>query len=187
MNNVEFVAKLKELNACSEAVEFVGDKDFKTAWNKCVWADWMLWLICKMEIGTREERIHIICDCAATALKYVPKGEDRPRLAIEAARKYADERTPDNLEMLNTARAVAGAAGDAAWAAGAAWAAARAVAGAAGDAAWAAARAVAGAARAAAGAAARAAGDAAWAAARDAAHKKMCKMIRNKISIGEIK
>ena len=108
MNNKDFVAKLKELSACPEAVEFVGDKDFKTAWKKCVRADWMLWLICKMEIGTRQERIHIICDCAATALKYVPKGENRPRLAIEAARKYADERTPANLERLNAAWAAVG-------------------------------------------------------------------------------
>ena len=165
MNNKDFLEKLKELLACNDAVAWVGTKDFKTAWNKCVRANWMLWLICKMEIGTREERIHIICDCAATSLKYVPKGEDRPQLAIEAARTYADFPTPENLEKLRAAR-------DAAWAA--AWAAA-------GDAAWAAA-----------GDAARdAARDAAGAAARDAAgdaaHKKMCKMIRNKISIGEIK
>lgn len=91
----------------------------------------MLWYICKMEIGTRQERIHIICDCAATALKYVPKGENRPRLAIEAARKYADEKTPENLEKLNAARAAAEAA-------------------------------------------------------RGAAHKKMCVMIRKKISVKEI-
>jgi len=165
MNNKDFVEKLKELSACSEAVEFVGDMDFKTSWEKCVQADWMLWLICKMEIGTREERIHIICDCAATALKYAPKGEDRPRLAIEAARNYADERTPENLEKLSVARDAAwAAAGDAAWAA--AWAA--------GAAAWAA-----GAAAWAAGAAARAAEDAA----RAAAYKEMCIMIRKSICI----
>ena len=176
MNNKDFVTKLKELSACSEAVEFVGDKDFKTAWQKCVRSDWMLWLICKMEIGTRKERIHIICDCVATALKYVPKGEDRPRLAIKAARKYADKRTPENLERLNTAGAAVGdAAGDAARAAAgdaagdAARAAARAAAwAAAGNAAWAAAWA--------------AVGDAAW----DAAHNKMCNIIRRKINIESI-
>ena len=127
MNNKEFMLRLKELSACSDAVKWVGDKDFKTSWNNCERADWMLWLICKMEIGTRQERIHIICDCAATSLKYIPKGEDRPRLAIKAARTYADIPTPENLEKLN-------AAGDAAW--DAAWAAAGA---AARDAAWAAA------------------------------------------------
>jgi len=114
MNNKAFLAKLLELNACSEAVEWVGKKSFRTAWNECVRADWMLWLVCKMEIGTRAERIHAVCDCAATALKYVPKGEDRPRLAIEAARLYADKPTPKNLKKLNAARAAARAA---AWAA----------------------------------------------------------------------
>ena len=181
MNNKDFVTKLKELSACSEAVEWA--KKYSTlqgAWKACERADHMLWYICKMEIGTRKERIHIICDCVATALKYVPKGEDRPRLAIKAARKYADKRTPENLERLNAAWVATGAA---AWAA--AWVAAR-------DATGAAARA---AARAAAGAAAwaaagAAAGDsaraAAGAAARAAAHKKMCKIIRKKISIKDL-
>ena len=164
MNNIEFTAKLKELSACPKAIEYVGDMDFKAAWEKCIRADWMLWLICKMEIGSREERIHIICDCAATTLKYVPEGEDRPRLAIEAARKYADERTPENLERLNAAEAASWAvAGAASWAA----------AGAAGAVAWDAAGAS--------WAAAGAAGSAAW----DAAHKKMSAMIRKKINIKE--
>ena len=74
----------------------------------------------------------LACDFAETALKYVPAGEDRPRLAIETARRFvAGSATCEELA----------AAGDAAWAA--AWAAAG---DAAGDAAWDAARAAAGAA-----------------------------------------
>ncbi|NQT23383.1 MAG: hypothetical protein HQ579_08130, partial [Candidatus Omnitrophica bacterium] len=131
---------LKKINACQEAIDFVRDNNYtlKQAWNKCKRADWLLWFMCKTEMATKRERIHIICDCAATSLKYVPKGEDSPRLAIEAARRYADSPTQENLAMLEKARAVAGdatgkvaggaaggAAGDAAWAAaGAAWAAA---------------------------------------------------------------
>ena len=156
MNNKDFVSKLKNLSACSETIEWIGDRDLKTAWNECEHADWMLWLACKMEIGSRQERIHAICDCAETALTYVPKGEDRPRLAIEATRRYADNPTEENRAA--RAAAWATAVGDAAWAA--AWAAAEAAAGdAARAAAWA------------------AAGDAAEA----AAHKKMCVMIREKI------
>jgi hypothetical protein len=130
-----------------------------------------------MEIGTRRERIHIICDCAATALKYVPKGEDRPRLAIEAARKYADKKTNANLEKLNAAGTAAWAAGTATRAVGAA---ARAAWDAAGAAAWAAARDTAE------DAAEAAAWTATWAATEDAADKKICNMIRKKISIKEI-
>jgi hypothetical protein len=201
MNNEKLLSKLKELNACIEAVKFCKGKDLKTAWNKCERADWLLWFICKLEIGTKKERIHVICDCAATALKYVPKGEDRPRLTIEAARKYADEPTQENLERAGAVEAAAEAATWAAtwaaevatWAAGAATGAAEAAAWAATGAAEAAARAATGAAeaaaRAATGAVEAAAGaatgavEAAAGAAGAATHKKMCKMIRAKISI----
>ena len=137
MTNIDFRKKLSELSACQDAIDWVDNRDFKTAWDDCERADWMLWLMCKMEIATKRERIHIICDCAATSLKYVPKGDDRPRLAIEAARNYADSPTDENLRLLTAAgaeaRAAAWAAGDAAGAArAAAWAAAW-------DAAWAAA------------------------------------------------
>jgi hypothetical protein len=177
MNNKDFVNKLIELKACPEAIELVKEKKWtlKQAWAKTERADWMLWLMCKMEFATQRERIHIICDCAETSLKYVPKGEDRPRLAIEAARRYADNPTEKNREAAGAAAGAArAAAGAARAAAGAAWAAA--------GAAWAAAGA-AEAAGAAAGAAwaAEAAAGAAGAAAGAATHKKMCKMIRKKI------
>ena len=193
MNNKSLVLKLKELNACSDAMDWLNGMDLQTAWDKCERADWMLWFICRMEIGTKKERIHVICDCAETALEYVPKDEDRPRLAIEATRIYADNPTTENLEKVNQAAGVARAAEEAAWVAWAARAAAWAA-----WAAWAAAR-VAGVARAAAWAA-WAAEEAAWAAwaawaaraawtaaraARAAAHKKMCTIIRSKIKICE--
>jgi hypothetical protein len=100
---------------------------------------------------------HLACDFAETALQYVPQGEDRPRKAIDVARRYADGKATD--KELDAAWAAAWAAARAAaWAA--AWAAARAAArdaarDAAWDAAWDAARA--------------AAWDAAWDAARAAA------------------
>ena len=116
MSHKDFVKDLKVIGACSDAVEFVVKNKYslKEVWNKCERADWMLWFACKKEMFTRAERIHAICDCAATALKYVPKGEDKPRLAIEAARTYADNPTLENLEKLNAAEAAAWAA---AWAA----------------------------------------------------------------------
>ncbi len=173
MNNKDFIAKLQELDACGDAVKWVGDRDLKTAWEQCERVDWMLWLAYKLELGTRAERIHVTCDCAETALQYVSAGEERPRLAILAARKYADNPTEEN-------RA-------AAWAAGAAGAAARDAAWAAWDAAWAAGDAARAAAWAAGAAARAAAGDAAWAAAGDAAwaaaHLHMCKIIRDKITL----
>lgn len=107
----------------------------------------------------------LACDFAEQALKYGHEGEDRPRQAIETARKYA--RGEATAEELAAARAAAWeaarAAAAAAWVIGAADAARAADAAAAADAA----RAAADAARAAraadaARAAVRAAADAAW-------------------------
>ena len=153
MNKEQFTKWLESNNACSDAVIWIGKRSLKQAWDECERADWMLWYMCRAELATKRERIHIVCDCAATALKYVPKGEDRPREAIEATRRYADEPTEENLRLLN---AVGAASGDAARAAS-------------GDAAWVAAGAAAGA----------AAGIAAWV----VAHKQMCEMIREKIKL----
>ena len=105
----------------------------------------------------------LACDFAETAIKYVPEDEDRPRKAIETARRYArGEATDEELAAADAAARAARAAwaasdaawaawaaSDAAWAARAAWAASDAAraAWAASDAAWAAARAAAGAAR----------------------------------------
>ena len=165
-----FREQLVEMDACAEAVEWVGDKTLAEAWATCERADWMLWLVSKID-GSYTPRLRLAtCACARTSLKYVPAGEDRPRLAIECAERYArGEATKDELAA---ARAAAGAAAGAA-----AWAAARAAAGAAagdaagdaagaaaGDAAWAAARAAAGA----------AAGAAAWA----ATLKEMADLVR---------
>jgi len=137
-----FRKRLIEMGACSEAVDWVGDKTLAEAWATCERADWMLWLVSKID-GSYSPRLRLAaCACARTSLKYVPAGEDRPRLAIECAERYArGEATKDELAA---ARA---AAWDAAWdaalaaeasgAAEAAGAAAQAAAwDAAGDAAW---------------------------------------------------
>ncbi len=146
------VEQLKRLNACSEALDWVGNRTLERAWNECEDIEWMLWAAEAVGID-KKVLVSAACDFAATALRFVPQGEDRPRKAIRVTRAWVRGRA---------SIASVGAAGDAAR--DAAWAAARAAAGAA---ARAAARAAAGdAARYAAGDAARAA---AWAAARDAA------------------
>jgi len=105
----------------------------------------MLWLVERLDKSYSPRLRLAVCACARTALQYVPVGENRPRLAIECAERYARG------EATEQERAAAwAAAGAATRAAGDAWAAWDA-----GDAAWDA------------WAAARAAGDA-WAAAWDA-------------------
>jgi len=143
--------ELVDMKACPEAVEWVGDKTIEEAWTTCERADWMLWYASSK--APHALVVRAACACARMALRFVPDGEDRPRLAIEAAERWANNPTEEN----RAAAGAAGAAARAAWAA--AWAAADA-AGAAARAAWAAAWAAADAAG-----AAGAAGGAAWAAA----------------------
>ena len=43
------VKKLKRLNACSEAIEYVAQfKSLDEAWQKCERGDWMLWYVGKL-------------------------------------------------------------------------------------------------------------------------------------------
>ena len=100
---------LTELGACAEAVKWAGRKTPKKAWETCKRGDWLLWIADKLNVG-RKLLVLAACACARTALKYVPAGEERPRLAIEAAERWADNPTEKN-------KAAAWAAGDAAWAA----------------------------------------------------------------------
>ena len=86
---------LNEMGACSEAVKWAGRKTPKKAWETCKRGDWLLWIADKLNVD-RKLLVLAACACARTALKYVPAGEERPRLAIEAAERWADNPTEKN-------------------------------------------------------------------------------------------
>lgn len=118
---------LDELDACEDAREWARDKSLGRAWAECERSDWMLWLAARM-IGkpgwpTHQEIVSIACACARRALAHIPSGEDRPRLAIEAAEAWAADPTEERRDAAGAAARAAGAAARAAWAAGAAGAA----------------------------------------------------------------
>lgn len=196
-------AVLVRLGACGDAQEWAKGKSLDRAWKTCKRSDWMIWLLARTTVDEDDSRFRLMaCDFAEAVLHLVPKGEDRPRKAIEAARAYlAETITREELAVAaDASRAAAAdasraAAGGAAWAA--AWTASKAAArGASWTAAWTAARDAAWAAAwTAAKAAARdatwtaskaaskaAARDAAWAVAWDAskaaARGAQCKIIR---------
>lgn len=79
---------LRRLDACHNARFWVGDRDLATAWRECARGDWMLWLAARAGVDRRLV-VEAACDCAETALVHVPAGEDRPRAAIETARRWA--------------------------------------------------------------------------------------------------
>ena len=86
---MKFTDKLDSMNACSEAVKWVGKRGIKTAWRDCPRGGWMLWLAGKLDID-RKLLVLAACDCAETALKYVPEGEDRPAKAIQTSRNWCN-------------------------------------------------------------------------------------------------
>ena len=84
---------LRGLGACAEAVVWVGDRDFRTALAECSRANWILWLCGRMvdtpTWPTQQQLTLAACACAETALRFVPPSENRPRLALETARRWA--------------------------------------------------------------------------------------------------
>jgi hypothetical protein len=98
-------------NACPAALDWLGDRTPYEAWRRCERADWMMWLAGHIAV---DQRRLVLCatTCARAVLHLVPIGEDRPRLAIEAAEAWAHGR--------GTAEAAWYAAKGAAWAADAA-------------------------------------------------------------------
>ena len=110
---MKFQDQLKKLDACSSVVEWVGEKTAKQAWGTCENVNWMLWLIRetnpKVSLPMRKKLVLCVCDIAETSLKYVPKGEARPALAIETARRWAQGEKVTIKEVKTAANADKGA------------------------------------------------------------------------------
>ena len=161
---------LREIDACGNAVRWLGDRTLSQAWSECERPDWMLWLCGKMSDQpgwpTRQHIVLIACDIAESVLPIFERrypADKRPRTAIEIARRWVSGEA-------NEVRA-ARARRDASYAASSAYAAA------------------ADAAAYAASASFAAADASAYAAAADARKTKsleICALIRNRIMIPEV-
>jgi hypothetical protein len=100
---------LMKHGACEEALDWAEGRDYVAAWSECERADWMLWIAAKAL--PRDRVVLTACACARTALKYVPEGEDRPRIAIETAERWArGEATIEEVRSADAADAAADAA-----------------------------------------------------------------------------
>ena len=124
---------LRAIRACGETIAWA--KDYKTlgaAWKVCERGDWMLWLCGQMEgtkgWPTRQQIVLVCCDCAELSLPIYEKkcpGDERPRTAIETARKWAkgdasiEDVRSDAADAAYAADAAAAAAAYAAYAAAA--------------------------------------------------------------------
>jgi hypothetical protein len=86
---MRFQDSLKALEVCPKAVDWVGDRTARQAWDECERADWMLWYAA--ELGSdRRLIVRANCACARRALRFVPIEDCRPLRAIETAEAWCD-------------------------------------------------------------------------------------------------
>jgi hypothetical protein len=122
MNTLQ--TKLKELEACDEAIEWAKDYDtLQQAWDNCQRGDWMIWLINEME-WSNEKDLRLMAVAFARQVQHL-MNDQRSINALDVAERYANGEA--NIEELTAAWVAAWAAGVAARAArvaraaGAAW------------------------------------------------------------------
>jgi hypothetical protein len=114
MTGLELCEALHKLCACSSAIAWVEarpDRTLKELWEECQRGDWMLCLASRCV----DRRLVVLaaCDIAESTLKHVPHDEERPRDAIEVARRWV--RGEATLEEARVAAADAGCAAAAAY------------------------------------------------------------------------
>lgn len=100
-----FQEHLESLGACDTARVWAGQRTATETWEQCARADWLLWWAANTKANTRQQVVLAACACARRALRFVSEGEDRPRLAIEAAERWAAEPTDENRRAARAARA----------------------------------------------------------------------------------
>ena len=79
--------RLEKLNACEEAIKWVGDKSLKEAWKKCKRGDWMLWYYFE-KVGFTKQLVKAKADCASL-VKHLMK-DQRSLDALQACYDYVD-------------------------------------------------------------------------------------------------
>lgn len=106
-----FAEWVKSKRACEDAYKAHAHQTEQEFWDTCERGDWMLWVVKNKYPGVgwpdHKTLVLISCQIARSVLKFVKAGEDSPRLAIEAAERWAENPTEGN-------RTAADAAGDAA-------------------------------------------------------------------------
>ena len=100
--------KILALNPCREGLVFAESCNFDAVkiWNTCPRGDWMIWLLLQTQSLDKQTSVKLACLCAEHVLSiYESKYPDdkRPRLAIEAAKAWADNPTDEKLALVKLA------------------------------------------------------------------------------------
>jgi hypothetical protein len=100
---------LKELNACSEAQVWAGDKTIEQVVSECHRGDWLLWLAARVDADNRK-LVLTAGKCAETVIHLMK--DKRSKAAVKAAIEYGEGRI--NEDELNAAAYAAATAATAA-------------------------------------------------------------------------
>ena len=124
MNTTEFCNKYSPNEMCEEGREFaLSHETMSQVWDACEEPEWLFWMLEKCKPLEKEQSVRLSIAFAEKCLVNIPKGENRPKLAIEAARAWIENPCE---ETRSAASAAASAAWSAAWSAeSAAWSTAR--------------------------------------------------------------
>ena len=121
---IEEIAKLREMNACAEALEYLeGFETIQDAWDNCGRGDWMLWL-CGRKSGApwsegRRKLVRTSCRCARLVYDLMPE-ESKKALVLFERWSDGEEISREELDAVRyaavhaAAYAAAAAAADAA-------------------------------------------------------------------------
>lgn len=121
MNAEQFSSWLKKYSACSDSYAETTGKSLSEWWEITVRPDWMIWVLRRLPAHKEDKAlfVRIAIASARHVLHLVPAGEERPRLAIDAAEAWLLDPSEANMDAaMDAAKAAAGAARAAAWAAG---------------------------------------------------------------------
>jgi hypothetical protein len=109
------LSMLDKYGACRDARAWAaGRAATEDSWLACERGDWLLWIAARLGVDRRLV-VLAACDCARLSLHWIPDGEHRPRLAVEAAERWA--RGEAEIEEVRAAAYAAACAADAAAAA----------------------------------------------------------------------
>jgi hypothetical protein len=94
----QFKQYLTNINACSPALEWVGDRDLSTAWAQCQRGDWMLWIASRAGVDLRTmTRAKVECAKLVEHLLTDPRSIE----ALHVAERFADgDATKDDLRAV---------------------------------------------------------------------------------------
>lgn len=96
-----FEKLLVDMNACSEAVDWVGSKSLPTAWKTCSRGDWMLWLAASVQLDI-QVITSVKVQCASLALHLMK--DERSIESLNIAKKFAvGEATREELDTASAA------------------------------------------------------------------------------------